>query len=102
MEEVESGLKGLKVQSEQPQPAARELQSQGRGTPFMAEHLEEALTGGTRVMARPRDPDMSAFNKLVSCMKASGTLPTQPKASTSSVSLTAQLIKRVSMPLCIR
>lgn len=104
MEEVESGLKGLKVQSEQPQPAPRELQAQGRGTPFMAEHLEEALTGGTRVMARPRDPDMSAFNKLVSCMKASGTLPTQPKASTSSVSVTAQLIKRacVSMPLRIR
>ncbi|XP_058259800.1 eukaryotic translation initiation factor 4E transporter isoform X2 [Hemibagrus wyckioides] len=69
LEEVESGLKGLKVQSEQPQPAPRQLQAQGTGTPFMAEHLEEALTGGTRVMARPRDPDMSAFNKLVSSMK---------------------------------
>ncbi|XP_060723908.1 eukaryotic translation initiation factor 4E transporter isoform X2 [Tachysurus vachellii] len=85
LEEVESGLKGLKVQSGQSQSATRQLQAQGRGTPFMAEHLEEALTGGTGVMARPRDPDMSAFNKLVSSMKASGTLPTQPKASTSSL-----------------
>ncbi|KAI5109236.1 eukaryotic translation initiation factor 4E transporter isoform X1, partial [Silurus meridionalis] len=91
LEEVESGLKGLKVQSEQPQPSRRQLQAQGGGTPFMAEHLEEALTGGTGVMSRPRDPDMSAFNKLVSCMKASGTLPTQPKASSSSVSVTMQL-----------
>ncbi|MCJ8729587.1 hypothetical protein PDJAM_G00108120 [Pangasius djambal] len=89
LEEVESGLKGLKVQNEQPQPAPRQLQAQGRGTPFMAEHLEEALTGGSGVMARPRDPDMSAFNKLVSSMKASGTLPTQPKASTSSLQQSA-------------
>ncbi|KAM9482756.1 eukaryotic translation initiation factor 4E transporter isoform 1-T3 [Clarias gariepinus] len=85
LEEVECGLKGLKVQNEQPQSAPRQLQAQGRGTPFMAEHLEEALTGTMGVMARPRDPDMSAFNKLVSSMKASGTLPTQPKASTSSL-----------------
>ncbi|KAK3557367.1 hypothetical protein QTP70_026542 [Hemibagrus guttatus] len=89
LEEVESGLKGLKVQSEQPQPALRQLQAQGRGTPFMAEHLEEALTGGPGVMARPRDPDMSAFNKLVSSMKASGTLPNQPKAGTSSLQQSA-------------
>lgn len=104
LEEVESGLKGLKVQSEQSQPAPRQLQAQGGGTPFMAEHLEEALTGGVGVVTRPRDPDMSAFNKLVNCMKASGTLPTQPKASTCSVSVTTQLIKRacVSMLLCIR
>lgn len=93
LEEVESGLKGLKVQSEQPEPAPRQLQTQGRGTPFMAEHLEEALTGGTGFMARPRDPDMSAFNKLVSSMKASGTLPTQPKPSASSVSVITQLVK---------
>lgn len=92
LEEVESGLKGLKFQNEQLQPAHRQLQAQGRGTPFMAEHLEEALTGGTGVMARPRDSDMSAFNKLVSSMKASGTLPTQPKANTSNVSVTTQLI----------
>ncbi|XP_060775594.1 eukaryotic translation initiation factor 4E transporter isoform X2 [Neoarius graeffei] len=89
LEEVESSLKGLKVQSEQPQSTPRQLQAQGRGTPFMAEHLEEALTGGTGVMARPRDADMSAFNKLVSSMKASGTLPTQPKASTSSLQQSA-------------
>lgn len=89
LEEVESGLKGLKVQSEQPEPAPRQLQAQGRGTPFMAEHLEEALTGGTGFMARPRDPDMSAFNKLVSSMKASGTLPTQPKPSASSLQQSA-------------
>lgn len=93
LEEVESGLKGLKVQNEQPEPAPRQMQAQGRGTPFMAEHLEEALTGGTGFMARPRDPDMSAFNKLVSSMKASGTLPTQPKPSASSVSVITQLVK---------
>ncbi|XP_073438893.1 eukaryotic translation initiation factor 4E transporter isoform X1 [Dendrobates tinctorius] len=70
VEEVEAGLKGLKVEQE------------GKvATPFMAEQLEEALT----VMAGPRKPqrdgDMSAFNKLVSSMKASGTLPNQPKVN---------------------
>ncbi|XP_077150047.1 eukaryotic translation initiation factor 4E transporter isoform X2 [Ranitomeya variabilis] len=70
VEEVEAGLKGLKVEQE------------GKiATPFMAEQLEEALT----VMAGPRrlqkDGDMSAFNKLVSSMKASGTLPNQPKVN---------------------
>ncbi|XP_062853966.1 eukaryotic translation initiation factor 4E transporter isoform X1 [Trichomycterus rosablanca] len=84
LEEVECGLKGLKVQPEQPQPP-QQLQSQGSGTPFMAEHLEEALTGNSGVTVRPRDPDMSAFNKLVSSMKASGTLPTQPKTSASNL-----------------
>uniref|UniRef100_A0A674DPA7 Eukaryotic translation initiation factor 4E nuclear import factor 1 n=1 Tax=Salmo trutta TaxID=8032 RepID=A0A674DPA7_SALTR len=74
LEEVEGGLKGLKVGSE--------LTSSG--TPFMAEHLEQALTGGVGPSAGPtcsraRDPDMSAFNKLVSSMKASGTLPSHPK-----------------------
>ncbi|CDQ63875.1 unnamed protein product [Oncorhynchus mykiss] len=76
LEEVEGGLKGLKVGSEQ----------NHHGTPFMAEHLEQALTGGVGPSAGPprsqaRDPDMSAFNKLVSSMKASGTLPTHPKAN---------------------
>ncbi|XP_062402154.1 eukaryotic translation initiation factor 4E transporter isoform X3 [Sardina pilchardus] len=73
LEEVEGGLKGLKVESEQPQAPRG-----GCGTPFMAEQLEQALTGGQPRIARPRDSDMSAFNKLVSSMKASGTLPNQP------------------------
>ncbi|KAL2090973.1 hypothetical protein ACEWY4_013236 [Coilia grayii] len=73
LEEVEGGLKGLRVQSEQPQAPRG-----GCETPFMAEQLEQALTGGQPRAPRQRDSDMSAFNKLVSCMKASGTLPTQP------------------------
>uniref|UniRef100_A0A8C9RRJ1 Eukaryotic translation initiation factor 4E nuclear import factor 1 n=1 Tax=Scleropages formosus TaxID=113540 RepID=A0A8C9RRJ1_SCLFO len=72
LEEVEVGLKALKVDCQH-----------GTGTPFMAEHLEEALTGQTSVNTHPRDADMSAFNKLVSSMKASGTLPTQPKVNVS-------------------
>lgn len=85
LEEVESGLKGLKVRNEQFQPPMQQPQGQSRGTPFMAEHLEEAFTGGSGVTGRSRDPDMSAFNKLVSSMKASGTLPTQPKNNASSL-----------------
>ncbi|XP_036382499.1 eukaryotic translation initiation factor 4E transporter isoform X1 [Megalops cyprinoides] len=73
LEEVEVGLKGLKVEAEQEQ--------HGGGTPFMAEHLEEALTGRGSSGPHPRDSDMSAFNKLVNTMKASGTLPIHPKAS---------------------
>ncbi|XP_072540643.1 eukaryotic translation initiation factor 4E transporter isoform X3 [Salminus brasiliensis] len=70
LEEVEVGLKGLNVRSEHPQqPPRQQQQNQGGGTPFMAEHLEQALTGGSGVKPRPRDPDMSAFNKLVSSMK---------------------------------
>ncbi|XP_076870590.1 eukaryotic translation initiation factor 4E transporter isoform X2 [Brachyhypopomus gauderio] len=69
LEEVESGFKGLKLQAEQARAAPRPLQSQGAGTPFMVEHLEEALTGGSGTVLRSRDPDMSAFNKLVSSMK---------------------------------
>lgn len=86
LEEVEGSLKALKVQPE-PAPLPQRQSSGGGGTPFMAEHLEEALTGGTGAASRPRDPDMSAFNKLVSTMKASGTLPTHPKASGSNVSM---------------
>ncbi|KAL4646516.1 eukaryotic translation initiation factor 4E transporter-like [Arapaima gigas] len=96
LEEVEVGLKGLKVdasaeakqqhqsqKSQQPQQQPeKQLQHQREaGTPFMAEHLEEALTGQAGVGAPPRDTDMSAFNKLVSSMKASGTLPTPPKVN---------------------
>ncbi|XP_071428163.1 eukaryotic translation initiation factor 4E transporter isoform X5 [Pithys albifrons albifrons] len=71
VEEVEAGLKGLKVDQE------------GKiATPFMAEQMEEALNAtGSRQMKK--DGDMTAFNKLVSSMKASGTLPSQPKASQS-------------------
>ncbi|XP_045547505.1 eukaryotic translation initiation factor 4E transporter isoform X1 [Salmo salar] len=96
LEEVEGGLKGLKVGSEQNHQSHRTLHqnphrggirgSTSSGTPFMAEHLEQALTGGVGPSAglprsQARDPDMSAFNKLVSSMKASGTLPTHPKAN---------------------
>uniref|UniRef100_A0A8C7VEU0 Eukaryotic translation initiation factor 4E nuclear import factor 1 n=1 Tax=Oncorhynchus mykiss TaxID=8022 RepID=A0A8C7VEU0_ONCMY len=88
LEEVEGGLKELKVGSE--------LTSSG--TPFMAEHLERALTGGVGPSAGPpcsraRDPDMSAFNKLVSSMKASGTLPSHPKEN--------QVNSNVSVPLSL-
>ncbi|KAG7277849.1 hypothetical protein CRUP_006749 [Coryphaenoides rupestris] len=83
LEEVEGGMKGMKLQSG---PQARRVpqQARGDGTPFMAEHLEEALTGGSSARPRSRDPDMSAFNKLVSSMKASGTLPTCPKGGTNN------------------
>ncbi|KAI1900617.1 hypothetical protein AGOR_G00051770 [Albula goreensis] len=76
LEEVEVGLKGLKVEADQ--------QQCGGGTPFMAEHLEEALTGRASAVPHPRDADMSAFNKLVNTMKASGTLPTHPKVNASN------------------
>ncbi|XP_063000072.1 eukaryotic translation initiation factor 4E transporter isoform X2 [Elgaria multicarinata webbii] len=68
VEEVEAGLKGLKVDQEGKTAA-----------PLMAEQMEESLN-----MADSRhlkDGDMSAFNKLVSTMKASGTLPSQPKVN---------------------
>ncbi|XP_067406151.1 eukaryotic translation initiation factor 4E transporter isoform X1 [Emydura macquarii macquarii] len=71
VEEVEAGLKGLKMNQE------------GKiATPFMAEQMEEALNvAGSRQLKK--DGDMSAFNKLVSSMKASGTLPSQPKVNQS-------------------
>ncbi|NXF05695.1 4ET factor, partial [Smithornis capensis] len=71
VEEVEAGLKGLKVDQE------------GKiATPFMAEQMEEALSAsGSRQLKK--DGDMTAFNKLVSSMKANGTLPSQPKANQS-------------------
>ncbi|XP_074526495.1 eukaryotic translation initiation factor 4E transporter isoform X2 [Halichoeres trimaculatus] len=85
LEEVEGGMKGMKLGSE---PQVRKLPppQRGNGTPFMAEHLEEALTGEPSVRPHSRDSDMSAFNKLVSSMKASGTLPTHPKNNSSSSS----------------
>uniref|UniRef100_A0AAQ6IUR0 Eukaryotic translation initiation factor 4E nuclear import factor 1 n=1 Tax=Anabas testudineus TaxID=64144 RepID=A0AAQ6IUR0_ANATE len=83
LEEVEGGMKGMKLGSE-PQVQKVTPPQRGNGTPFMAEHLEEALTGGSSTRPRSRDTDMSAFNKLVSSMKASGTLPTHPKTNTNN------------------
>ncbi|XP_028262498.1 eukaryotic translation initiation factor 4E transporter isoform X2 [Parambassis ranga] len=83
LEEVEGEMKGMKLGSE-PQLQKVPPPQRGNGTPFMAEHLEEALTGGCSARPRSRDTDMSAFNKLVSSMKASGTLPTHPKTNTNN------------------
>ena len=90
LEEVEGGMNRMRLGTEQPQVHRKVSPPQrGDGTPFMAEHLEEALTGGSCVRPRSHDPDMSAFNKLVSSMKASGTLPPHhPKANSNNVSLT--------------
>ena len=86
LEEVEGEMKGMKLGSEQHVRKVAPPQ-RGNGTPFMAEHLEEAFTGGSSNRPRSRDADMSAFNKLVSSMKASGTLPTHPKPNTNNVSI---------------
>uniref|UniRef100_A0A3B5LHL5 Uncharacterized protein n=1 Tax=Xiphophorus couchianus TaxID=32473 RepID=A0A3B5LHL5_9TELE len=86
LEEVEGGMKGMKLGSE-PHVQKVSPPQKGNGTPFMAEHLEEALTGGSVSRPRSRDTDMSAFNKLVSSMKASGTLPTHPKPNTNNALL---------------
>lgn len=86
LEEVEGEMKGMKLGSE-PHVLKVSPPQRGDGTPFMAEHLEEALTGGPSSRPRCRDTDMSAFNKLVSSMKASGTLPTHPKLNTNNVSI---------------
>ncbi|KAM3877576.1 eukaryotic translation initiation factor 4E transporter [Diretmus argenteus] len=85
LEEVEGGMKGMKLGSE-PQVRKVPPPQRGNGTPFMAEHLEEALTGGSSARPRSHDADMSAFNKLVSSMKASGTLPTHPKTNANNPS----------------
>ncbi|XP_007453234.1 PREDICTED: eukaryotic translation initiation factor 4E transporter isoform X3 [Lipotes vexillifer] len=58
VEEVEAGLKGLKVD-----------QQVKNSTPFMAEHLEETLSTVTSNRQLRKDGDMTAFNKLVSTMK---------------------------------
>uniref|UniRef100_A0A2K5PHQ8 Eukaryotic translation initiation factor 4E nuclear import factor 1 n=1 Tax=Cebus imitator TaxID=2715852 RepID=A0A2K5PHQ8_CEBIM len=58
VEEVEAGLKGLKVD-----------QQVKNSTPFMAEHLEETLNAVTNNRQLKKDGDMTAFNKLVSTMK---------------------------------
>ena len=91
LEEVEGGMKGMKLGSE---PQVRKVQppQRGNGTPFMAEHLEEALTGAPSARPYSRDADMSAFNKLVSSMKASGTLPTHPKTNSNNVSISIEQV----------
>ncbi|CAL8335547.1 unnamed protein product [Merluccius merluccius] len=99
LEEVEGGMKGMKLQSG-PQPRRVPQQARGDGTPFMAEHLEEALTGGSSARPRSRDPDMSAFNKLVSSMQASGTLPTHAKGSTNNPDL--QLLQQLLMMVLLQ
>ncbi|XP_054880434.1 eukaryotic translation initiation factor 4E transporter isoform X1 [Poeciliopsis prolifica] len=83
LEEVEGEMKGMKLD---PEPRVQKVSppQKGNGTPFMAEHLEEAFTGVSVSQPRSRDTDMSAFNKLVSSMKASGTLPTHPKPNTNN------------------
>uniref|UniRef100_A0A8C2VM31 Eukaryotic translation initiation factor 4E nuclear import factor 1 n=1 Tax=Chinchilla lanigera TaxID=34839 RepID=A0A8C2VM31_CHILA len=58
VEEVEAGLKGLKVD-----------QQVKNSTPFMAEHLEETLSAVNSNRQLKKDGDMTAFNKLVSTMK---------------------------------
>ncbi|CAJ1050671.1 eukaryotic translation initiation factor 4E transporter isoform X3 [Xyrichtys novacula] len=83
LEEVEGEMKGMKLSSG-PQVRKMPPPQRGNGTPFMAEHLEEALTGAPSARPHSRDSDMSAFNKLVSSMKASGTLPTHPKTNSNN------------------
>ncbi|XP_073078329.1 eukaryotic translation initiation factor 4E transporter isoform X4 [Manis javanica] len=84
VEEVEAGLKGLKVD-----------QQVKNSTPFMAEHLEETLSAVTSNRQLKKDGDMTAFNKLVSTMKASGTLPSQPKVSRN---LESHLVSPAEIP----
>nr|XP_042697574.1 eukaryotic translation initiation factor 4E transporter isoform X7 [Chrysemys picta bellii] len=83
VEEVEAGLKGLKMDQE------------GKiATPFMAQQMEEALNvAGSRQLKK--DGDMSAFNKLVSSMKASGTLPSQPKVNLSPSFTPTSVIRKM-------
>ncbi|XP_006783136.1 eukaryotic translation initiation factor 4E transporter isoform X6 [Neolamprologus brichardi] len=95
LEEVEGEMKGMRLDSE-PQRRKVPPAERGNGTPFMAEHLEEALTGGLSARPRSRDTDMSAFNKLVSSMKASGTLPPHPKTNTNTQQTADQAV--VTLP----
>ncbi|XP_053135890.1 eukaryotic translation initiation factor 4E transporter isoform X2 [Hemicordylus capensis] len=83
VEEVEAGLKGLKV-----------TQEGETATPMMAERPPESLNV-TDSRQLKKDGDMSAFNKLVSTMKASGTLPSQPKVNQT---LESHLISPLEVP----
>ncbi|XP_069000089.1 eukaryotic translation initiation factor 4E transporter isoform X1 [Embiotoca jacksoni] len=98
LEEVEGEMKGMKLHSEPHGQIKRKMAppQKGNGTPFMAEHLENALTGGSSSRPRSRDTDMSAFNKLVSSMKASGTLPTHPKTNTNNQQPSEQAVVTLS------
>ncbi|XP_024126660.1 eukaryotic translation initiation factor 4E transporter isoform X4 [Oryzias melastigma] len=78
LEDVEGDMKGMKLTSETHVHKASPVQ--GNGTPFMAEHLEEALTGGPSSRPRSRDTDMSAFNKLVSSMKKPAEQAVMPRS----------------------
>ncbi|KAJ7309914.1 hypothetical protein JRQ81_008012 [Phrynocephalus forsythii] len=82
VEEVEAGLKGLQVDPEG-KPAA----------PLVAERAEDS--GGMKDSRHVKDGDMSAFNKLVSTMKASGTLPSPPKVNQT---LESHLMSSPEMP----
>ncbi|XP_049641687.1 eukaryotic translation initiation factor 4E transporter-like isoform X2 [Suncus etruscus] len=70
VKEVEAGIKGLKVG-----------QQMKNSTPFVTDQLEETLSVVTSNRELKKDGDMTAFNKLVNTMKASGTLPSQSKIS---------------------
>lgn len=67
VEEVEAGLKGLKMD-----------QQVKNSTPFMAEHLEETLSAITSNRQLKKDGDMTTFNKLMSSM-STFSAQSQPK-----------------------
>uniref|UniRef100_A0A8C8UPR8 Eukaryotic translation initiation factor 4E nuclear import factor 1 n=1 Tax=Peromyscus maniculatus bairdii TaxID=230844 RepID=A0A8C8UPR8_PERMB len=91
VEEVEAGLKGLKVD-----------QQMKNSTPFMAEHLEETLSAVTSNRQLKKDGDMTAFNKLVSTMKrnleshllAPAEIPGQPVPKNILQELLGQPVQR--------
>uniref|UniRef100_A0A8C6RBJ3 Eukaryotic translation initiation factor 4E nuclear import factor 1 n=1 Tax=Nannospalax galili TaxID=1026970 RepID=A0A8C6RBJ3_NANGA len=91
VEEVEAGLKGLKVD-----------QQVKNSTPFMAEHLEETLSSVTSNRQLKKDGDMTAFNKLVSTMKrnleshllAPAEIPGQPVPKNILQELLGQTVQR--------
>uniref|UniRef100_A0A8C2MYU7 Eukaryotic translation initiation factor 4E nuclear import factor 1 n=1 Tax=Cricetulus griseus TaxID=10029 RepID=A0A8C2MYU7_CRIGR len=91
VEEVEAGLKGLKVD-----------QQMKNSTPFMAEHLEETLSAVNSNRQLKKDGDMTAFNKLVSTMKrnlenhllAPAEIPGQPVPKNILQELLGQPVQR--------
>uniref|UniRef100_A0A8I5Y7I8 Eukaryotic translation initiation factor 4E nuclear import factor 1 n=1 Tax=Rattus norvegicus TaxID=10116 RepID=A0A8I5Y7I8_RAT len=91
VEEVEAGLKGLKVD-----------QQIKNSTPFMAEHLEETLSAVTSNRQLKKDGDMTAFNKLVNTMKrnleshllAPAEIPGQPVPKNILQELLGQPVQR--------
>uniref|UniRef100_A8Y5K6 Eukaryotic translation initiation factor 4E nuclear import factor 1 n=1 Tax=Mus musculus TaxID=10090 RepID=A8Y5K6_MOUSE len=91
VEEVEAGLKGLKVD-----------QQMKNSTPFMAEHLEETLSAASSNRQLKKDGDMTAFNKLVNTMKrnveshllAPAEIPGQPVSKNILQELLGQPVQR--------